>query len=61
MFKQPTEKRKKCGDERKFVNVMGKNRSSDKSLKDAERAKAKLRTENREKAVEESHRPRDLG
>jgi len=51
----------KCGDERKFVNMMRENRSADKSLKDAERAEAKLRTENREKAVEESHWPRDLG
>jgi hypothetical protein len=31
------------------------------SLEDPKRAEAKLRTEDREEAVEEGHRPRDLG
>lgn len=51
----------KRGDERELADVVGENRGSDESLEDPERAKAKLRTEHREKAIEEGHRPGDLG
>jgi len=54
-------KEEKCGDEREFVDVVGEDRCSDESLENPEWAEAKLRTKDREKAVEEGHRPRDLG
>jgi len=54
-------KEEKCGDEREFVNVVGEDRCPDECLENPEWAEAKLRTENRKKAVEEGYRPRDLG
>ena len=39
----------------------GKEGGDSQSLEDPERAKAKLRPEHREKAIEEGHRPGDLG
>jgi hypothetical protein len=75
----------KCGDEREFVNVVGKNRCPDaktaiphsssvptsiatrgkrdylQCLENPEWSEAELRTEDREKVVEEVYRPRDLG
>lgn len=53
-------KEEKCGDKREFVNVVRENRCPNESLEDPEGAEAKLRTEDREKAVEEGHWPRDL-
>jgi len=54
-------KEEKRSDERELADVVGENRGSNESLEDPERAKAKLRTEHREKAIEEGHRPGDLG
>jgi hypothetical protein len=54
-------KQEKRGNEREFVNVVGEDRCPDECLENPEWAEAKLRTEDREKAVEERHRPRDLG
>lgn len=54
-------KQEKCGDKGEFVNMVGEDRCPDECLENPEWAEAKLRTEDREKAVEESHRPRDLG
>jgi len=46
-------KEEKCGDEREFVNVVGEDRCPDECLENPEWAEAELRTEDREKAVEE--------
>jgi len=53
-------KEEKGGDKREFVNVVGENRCPNECLENSEGTKAKLRTENRKKAVKKGYRPRDL-